>query len=187
METKRKAPLLLIIFSALSFIPMVGVFFGIISIIIGLSNFTRLKLIFILGASGIGLTILIYGSLFFVQHELEKSGTFDKLRTQSTEMFLNNLTIELQNYKCKYGRYPDSLEEVSKLNSMIVITDIFNQNNAKNKFDKQKETLNDKKSGNYFYKLEKDSFILFSVGKDGKPFTEDDILPHDKKIKPIGK
>ncbi len=185
METKKQAPITLIIFSALIFIPMIGVVFGIISIIIGLVNFTRFKLLFILGASGIGFTILIYGSLYLFEHGMEKNGKIDEMKAQTTEMFLNNLSNELQNYKCKYGNYPDSLGVILRLNSLIVINDMFNKNNAKSKFDKG--LSNRKSSCNYFYKLNKDSFILFSVGKDGKPFTKDDILPHGKKIKPIWK
>lgn len=60
--TNKKIPTWLIIFSSLSFIPMVGVLFGAISIIIGLSNIKRFKLLFILAAYGIGLNMLIYFS-----------------------------------------------------------------------------------------------------------------------------
>ncbi|MDP4227048.1 MAG: type II secretion system protein GspG [Bacteroidota bacterium] len=180
METKKRAPILLIILSALSFIPVIGVVFGIISIIIGLTDFKRFKLVFILGVSGIALTILIYGSLFFVQQNLKKNGTIDKMQIQTTEMFLNNLSNEIENYKCKNGSYPCSLQQVSNMNSLIVVTDMFNPNNSKKKADKSKESCN------YYYKVEKDTFILFSVGKDGLPFTKDDILPHDKSIKPLG-
>jgi hypothetical protein len=182
METKKKAPIGLIIFSALSFIPLIGVIFGIISIIIGLTNYTRNKLVFILGASGIGFTIIIYGTLFISYNKMEKSGKIDETRIQMTEMLLNNLSDELGNYKCKNGRYPDSLEQVSRLNSVIVITDMYNTSNTKTTDKKEK-----KKGQNYYYKVDKDTFVLFSVGKDGKPFTKDDILPHDNKIKPLGK
>ncbi len=187
MENDKKVPVVLIILSALSFIPLLGVFFGIISIIIGLTDFKRFKLIFILGISGIGLTILIYSSLFFVKQYMEKSGKIDEMKTQVTEMVLNNLTNELENYKCKNGKYPDSLELVRNSNNFVSINDIFNPENAKSKFVKKNDTTKIKKSINYYYKLEKDSFILFSVGKDGKPFTKDDIYPHDKTIKKFGK
>jgi len=112
---------------------------------------------------------------------LEKNGTFDELQIQSTEMFLNNLSNEIENYKCKNGSYPDSLQQVSNMNSLIVITDMFNPNNSKEETEKGKDSCN------YYYKVEKDTFVLFSVGKDGQAFTKDDILPHDKNIKPLGK
>ncbi|MHB9141762.1 MAG: type II secretion system protein GspG [Paludibacter sp.] len=181
MVTKKKAPIGLIIFSALSFIPLIGVLFGIISIIIGLTNYTRNKIIFILGASGIGFTILIYGTLFIFYNHMEKSGKIDETKIQTTEMFLNNLSNEIENYKCKNGSFPDSLEQVSKQNSMIVIIDMYNTSNT------ETTDINEKrKTRNYFYKVDKDTFVLFSVGKDGKPFTKDDILPHDEKIKSLG-
>jgi len=185
-EIDKKAPIGLIIFGALSFIPFIGVLIGLVAVIIGLTNFTRFKVIFILGASGIGLTILIFGSLFFIQQRVARSGIFDDLEAQSTEMFLNNLSNELQSYKCKYGKYPDSLEKMSGYNSMIVIEDTYNQNTAKNEAGKKKGSPAHFKSPNYFYKVEKDTFILFSVGKDGKPFTKDDIYPHTKYIKTPG-
>ncbi len=186
METKKKAPIGLIIFSLLSFIPLIGIVFGIVSIIIGLTNFRRLKLISILGASGIAVSILIFSYQFFVLHNMEKNGEIDRVRKQTTEMFLNNLSNEIASYKLKNGSYPDSLEQISKMNHSIVITDMFSDN-IKSKFDEQNEAKMKKKSSNYFYKLEKDSFVLFSVGKDGKPFTKDDIFPHDKSIKELQK
>jgi len=186
METKKKAPIGLIIFSALSFIPLIGIVFGIISVIIGLTNFRRLKLIFILGISGIGLSILIFGYQFFIFHNMEKSGEVDRMRIQTTEMFLNNLSNELVSYKLKNGVYPENLKSLERMNHSIVITDMFSKN-IKGKFDEQNASKTNKKSSNYFYKLEKDSFVLFSVGKDGKPFTKDDIFPHNKSIEKFGK
>jgi hypothetical protein len=184
MENNKKTPVLLIIFSALSFIPVIGLVFGFISIIIGLINFKRFKILFILGVSGIAVTILIYSCLFIVQHHMEKNGKFYELEAQTTEMFLNNLSNELENYKCKYGSYPDSLEQISRLNSMIVINDMFNK--KKNSFEKFGIKKADK-TPDFYYKLDSGKYKLFSVGKDGKPFTNDDIYPHDKKIKPFGK
>jgi predicted PurR-regulated permease PerM len=48
----KKAPVILIIMSGLSFIPAIGVVFGLISIVISLFNFKRFKLLFILGLAG---------------------------------------------------------------------------------------------------------------------------------------
>lgn len=182
MDNVKKAPVILVVFSALSFIPLIGVVFGIISLIIGLINFKRFKLIFILGASGIGFTILLFSIIVIVIQKIEKSGKVDQMLTQTTEMFLNNLSNELENYKCKYGSYPDSLEQIKQRNSLAVITDMYSAKTMK-KTDIKKH----KRVGNFYYKVENDTFVLFSVGKDGIPFTKDDIFPHDKKIKPIGK
>ena len=117
---------------------------------------------------------------------MEKSGEVDRMRIQTTEMFLNNLSNELVSYKLKNGVYPENLKSLERMNHSIVITDMFSKN-IKGKFDEQNASKTNKKSSNYFYKLEKDSFVLFSVGKDGKPFTKDDIFPHNKSIEKFGK
>ena len=63
IKKEKKAPVALIILSGLSFIPLIGVFFGLISIVISLFDFKRFKLLFILGLSGIIFTIVIYSTL----------------------------------------------------------------------------------------------------------------------------
>ena len=151
---KKDIPLLLIIFAALSFIPLIGVLFGIISIIISLYDFKRLKLISILGISGISLTIILYfGIVLFT-----KSNIWNEGKKRITESALNNIILELDIYKCKYNKYPDSLEELKRVNNKLIINEIY-------------PSIINKHRKKFYYKSNCDTFELFSVGKDGKPFT----------------
>jgi len=180
---KNKTPIILIILGSLSLIPFLGVIFGIIAIVISLFSFRRFKVLFILGISGIMITFFTFLGLSIHAINMEKSGKYDTIKIQTTEMFLNNVSDEIENYKYKNGSYPDSLEQIANSNKLVLITDIFNINNTNNISGKKENSLNPKAPGNYFYKVENDTFILFSVGKDGKRFTKDDILPHDNRIK----
>ncbi len=164
----KKAPIGLIIFSGLSFIPAIGVFFGIISIMISLFNFKRFKLLFILGLSGIMLSIIIYSTLYYFG-EIERGGVFDKLSVDTDIELLKQINIELANYKLRHGVYPSNLIELNKEAKYITIEDpiIFKVKDYKG------DSL-------FYYQLTSDSVNVFSVGMDGKPFTKDDIHSYDK-------
>ena len=176
VENKNTPPVLLIILSACSFIPFFGIFFGVLSVIIGLIDFSRFRLIFILGVSGIGLTLLLAGSIFFMSKLLFNSDSVVRVKTEATEIFLSNLSGELENYKCMHGSYPDSLGKVSSSNNMIVTTDMFNTDYVKGN-DKNRTKVPE-----FYYRAENDTFVLFSVGRDGKAFTKDDIFPKKMRV-----
>ena len=76
---EKKASNILIVFSALSLIPAIGILFGAISILISLFNFKRFKIVFILGVSGIMLTVILYSTLSYFG-EVQRGGVYDKLR-----------------------------------------------------------------------------------------------------------
>lgn len=135
IKKEKKAPILLIIMSGLSFIPLIGVVFGLISIVISLFNFRRFKLLFILGLSGIIFTIAIY-STFYYFGSVKRGGTYEELK--DILKVNNDLTLK------------DPITHVIK---------------------------NYKGDSLFYYKATPDSFLLFSVGFDGKPFTTDDIYP----------
>jgi hypothetical protein len=160
IETK-KPPIILIIFSGLSFIPVLGIFFGLISIVIGSINYERFKLVFWLGLSGIMLTVIIYSILGFSFYSMKKSGTIDSAVESFTKTNIKSVHTEILNYKCKNGKYPDSLYQLRKDNAYVFINDPFSES----------------KHNEFYYKIENDTFILFSIGKDRKPFTKDDIYP----------
>lgn len=164
----KKAPIGLIIMSGLSFIPAIGVFFGIVSIVISLFNFKRFKLLFILGLSGIVFTIVIYSTLYYFS-SVKRGGTYDELRITMNHYLLKEIDKEMINYKVKFGTYPTVLKDILKIDKNLTLKDpiVHVINNYKG------DSL-------FYYKLTPDSFVLFSVGFDGKPFTSDDIHPNDK-------
>jgi len=170
IHQEKNAPTGLYILSGFSFIPAIGVIFGVISIIISFFNFRRFRIIFILGLSGIIFSIVIYSTLFYFGM-VQRGGVYDNLRVELSRTLLNNISRELVNYKCRYGKYPDKLEDILKDNAPVIIYDPISNN--------MRHVNNSLK---FYYKAEKDTFILFSVGVDRKPFTKDDIYPGESKF-----
>lgn len=97
-ERKSNPPYLL---GLLCLLPFVGLFVGI-------------------GLGGVLITVLIYGLLF---HELKNNRLFDKSYAILARGALNRLVPVIDYYKLKEGRYPDSLEQLLAVDSMIMIVD----------------------------------------------------------------
>ena len=160
------------IVGGLSFIPLIGVLFGIIVILWGLIKIRQggWKLI-VIGVLGISLTITIYGTLFY-KGFVERGGTFDKLRSQMAQPMLTDLIKKIEYHKLQKGKYPKKLEELApegKQNpeSFIMI------------YDPTMIDLKMKEPRLFYYELinEGRNYYLLSSGPDGIPFTEDDIHP----------
>jgi hypothetical protein len=160
-KTQKGAPIALIIFSGLSFIPMLGFLIGFISIIIGGINYQRHKVVLWLGVSGIIFWILIYTLFYMLANHYFDSNSDNDAWESITRKNLTGVYNEVLNYKCRFGEYPDSLDVLTKYSSYLYINDILSKNR------------NDK----FYYQVQNDTFLLFSVGRDTKPFTKDDIIP----------
>jgi hypothetical protein len=148
-----------------SFIPLVGVLFGLIAIIWGITR--RTWHIVALGACGIGFTVLVYGALFYFGL-FQRGGMYDKLRSQLAVTMLNDAVKDIEFYKLQHGRYPATLSEVEPKDKMQInhfIDPTFMQRSSKDThFYYQSDP-----SGSFYF--------LRSVGSDGVPFTPDDIVP----------
>jgi hypothetical protein len=149
-----------------SFVPLVGVLFGIIAIIWGVAR--RARSLIVLGSCGILFTIIAYGVLFYFGM-FQRGGIYDKLRSQLAVTMLNSAVKEIEFYKLQHGRYPASLSEAEpkdkmQMNSFIDPTFMQHRNTKETHFYYQLDP-----SGSFYY--------LRSVGPDGIPFTSDDILP----------
>jgi hypothetical protein len=149
-----------------SFIPLVGVLFGVIAIIWGIAR--RARSLIVLGSCGILFTVIAYGALFYFGM-FQRGGIYDKLRSQLAVTMLNSAVKEIEFYKLQHGRYPASLREAEpkdkmQMNSFIDPT-----------FVRHKGTSD----GRFYYELDPSGsfYYLRSVGPDGIPFTGDDILP----------
>ena len=164
-ETKG-APVILIILSGLSFIPLIGVFFGCLSIIISIFNFKRFKLLFILGCSGILLTVILYSSVYYIGFK-QRGGVADYSRVEMDKDFLKYIKQSLIKYKSLHGYYPNSLNEFKNL-GLPIKDPIYNIIRGY------------KGDSLFYYQVKADTFQLFSVGLDGVPFTKDDIYPRPK-------
>jgi hypothetical protein len=156
------------VIGGLSFIPLIGVLFGIIAIIWGLVT-KKLggKKLAIIGGCGVAFTIFLYSCLFYFGF-VKRGGVYDDLRAKLSESNLVQLVQAIAFCKTQHGNYPESLEMLKNSlpeNSMVFVYD-----------------ASDVKRGGepryYHYELIDDvHYYLLGVGVDGQPFTDDDILP----------
>lgn len=149
-----------------SFIPGIGILFGIIAVVWGIAR--RAWALVALGAGGILLTVVAYGALFYFGF-LQRGGVYDKLRSQLAINQLNSAVKDIEFYKLQHGRYPASLGEAEpkekmRMNNFMDPTSI-----------QHGGTLN----GRFYYQFDPSGafYYLRSVGQDGVPFTSDDIVP----------
>ena len=172
-EKQEKLGALPYIVGGISFIPAIGILFGIISIVWGLvTKKSGGKTLAIIGASGIGFSIIIYGALFYFSF-VQKGGIYDELRAQLAKSTLTSLVQAIEFYKVQNGHYPDSLKTLKNSqpkNAMVFV------------FDPTQVKIGGKPHY-FYYKLKDPShYYLLGVGPDGKPFTSDDILPDIKAM-----
>jgi len=167
------------VLSGLSFIPLVGVIFGGICIINAIvsrkSNSIKLGLI---GLAGIMFTVIIYGVLLptiFKNSDFTKQFEVHAIDTMTT------LVRNIEYFKLQNNRYPKSIKELrtNLKEGEMVLT-----------FDMSGPIDLGKKAREFHYELinNEKNYLLFGVGVDAKPFTEDDIYPliDTKKDKNIG-
>jgi hypothetical protein len=149
-----------------SFIPLVGVLFGIIAIVWGIAR--RSWQLIVLGACGILVTIVIYSALFYFGF-FHRGGVFDELRSKLAVTMLNECVKEIEFYKLGHGRYPASLSDL----------DPKDKTQFPKTFDPTIIDLNPKRDRHFFYQLDSSAsfYFLRSVGPDSVPFTPDDIIP----------
>jgi len=168
-----------------SFIPLLGVLFGLIAIVWGILRRKEggWKLV-ALGCGGIFVTILLYGALFYFGF-VQKGGVYDELRTKMAKQNITTLAKSIEFYKTTHGQYPESLEELEKgatqQDRLFMIDPSFKP---------PLTALQSSKPQFFYYQLEPDHhhYYLLSVGPDGKPFTADDINPEfsDVELKHMG-
>lgn len=158
-----------LILGFVSFIPLLGIFTGVLAIILGIiakgnirkgleTGKKKAAVGVILGILGILFSIVIYGSLFYFGF-VAKSGPFNDMKKQLSQQVLtqNAGTIEL--YKNKYGNYPTSLDDLSKAGYTVWPGDHYMKP--------------------FYYKVSYDgsTYDLRSLGPDGEYGTLDDIFP----------
>ena len=156
------------IIGGLSFVPLIGIIFGIIAIIWGLvTKKNGGKKLAIVGACGIAFTVILYSCLFYFGF-IKRGGVYDELRVKLAESNLVQVVQAVEFYKSQNGNYPDTLKTLQESlpeNSMVFVHDVTDIQIAG-------------EPRYYFYELiDQDHYYLLAVGQDGQPFTPDDILP----------
>jgi len=163
----------------LSFIPLIGVLFGIISIIWGIiTKKAGGRKLIIIGSLGISVTVIAYGSLFYFG-AIQRGGVYDDLRAKLAKTTITQLAQAIEFHKTQNGNYPPSLEELKKSLPKESLTFINDPSHVGMNVEPR----------NFYYELDKSAthYYLLGVGVDGQPFTSDDILPeitisNDSKI-----
>ena len=144
------------VLGGISFIPLIGVLFGVAAIIIGAIKKTKGPII--LGCCGILVTIILYGSLFYFGF-VAKTGPFADLKKQLTSQIINDTKTRVLAYKATHNNaLPNSLQDLGQPT----------QQNPVFTFDAWNNQL--------VYVVNPDgSFTITSNGPDGIPNTADDI------------
>ncbi len=168
-EEQEKLGIFPFVIGGVSFIPGVGVIFGIIAIIWGLvTKKVGGKKLAVIGTCGIGFSVILYGALFYFGF-VQRGGVYDDLRVQLSKNTITSLVQAIEFYKTQNGQYPESLEVLRKSlpeNSMVFVHDPTQvQMGGEPRY--------------YYYELEdQEHYYLLGVGPDEQPYTSDDVLPN---------
>ncbi len=152
------------VIGGMSFIPLIGVLFGVIAIIWGLK--TKNSTLKYVGSAGILFTVILYSSISYFGF-VQEDGIYDELRAKMAKTQLTNVVQAIEFYKVQNGVYPETLEILQKSqpeNSTVFFNDATQVNIDEVKL--------------YYYKvIDEHSYHIRSYGRDGLINTEDDILP----------
>jgi hypothetical protein len=154
----------------LSFIPLLGIVFAVIAIVWGLAARRRGGgTVALLGAAGIGFTVLLYGGLFYFGF-VQRDGIYDELRVRLAQQNLNMLVQSIEYYKVAHGEYPDSLETLRD-------SEPKNSFDSLRVFDPRMMKLGPPAGYFYYRRVDADHYYLRGVAPDGKPFSPGALLP----------
>ena len=153
----------------MSFIPLLGVVFGLIALVWGLVSAKRGgKLLAAMGAAGIAFTVLLYSALFYFGFA-QRGGVYDDLRGQMAQNNLDSLVSTIESYQVQHGQYPASL---------AALQDTLPQERSIILFDPLTSAISGQPEYFFYQRVGERQYHLRSLGADDKPFTDDDIVPH---------
>lgn len=155
------------IIAALSFIPVLGMLFGIAALTLGLC--TKRKGRFkVMGIGFAGILFTLGLNLYLSNYAFNDSENNAFIRGKLTQLTLNAVLENLETHKAQFEQYPDSIEELTKKNIATFIHDPMDIQGGFNP-----RYL-------YYKKADADHYYLLSIGLDGVAFTKDDIVPEMK-------
>src|SRR5665213_890697 len=88
------------VFGGLSFIPLIGVLFGVIAIVFGINKKIRGQIF--LGIAGILVTVIFYGSLFYFGF-VAKTGVYADIKVQLASQIINTDAGQIALYKQQHN------------------------------------------------------------------------------------
>ncbi|UTM59102.1 hypothetical protein L4174_020530 [Photobacterium sp. CCB-ST2H9] len=162
---KQKGPGCLgFVIGGMSFIPLIGVLFGIVAIIWGFkAKSTKLKVV---GLCGISFTFILYGTLGYFGF-VQEGGVYDDLRFKLVKVQLTNSVQAIELYKVQHGVYPPSLE---------VLQESLPEGSLVSLNDAAQVSISGEKLY-YYIVIDENYYHIRSYGRDGIINTLDDILP----------
>jgi Type II secretion system (T2SS), protein G len=99
------------IFGGLSFIPLFGILFGVVAIVIGAVKKTRGQIY--LGIAGIIFSVLLYGGVFYFGF-FAKTGPYVELRIRLVHQQMQIDAGQIALYKGQHGSLPATLSDLGK-------------------------------------------------------------------------
>lgn len=162
--------------AGLSFIPLIGVLFGLVAIIWGVaSRRGGGKLAALIGALGITVTLVIYGLLFYFGFA-QRGGVYDNLRTTMAQSCLDSTVKSIEFYKQANGGYPESLEALERSLPEQALERVCLR-------DPRALPHVSQSGGDGFYYYQRvgaNHYYLRGLAPDGKPFSPGALLPNIK-------
>lgn len=157
---KQRPPYLL---GLLGLIPLVGAFAGFALLLMAIFKYKD-KWLAIIGIGGILITVGLYSFLFYyMKHGKSSQEAFARI----SQIQLNSLMKNVEFYKLETGKYPDSLQQLSRRDEFVPVYDPI-------------QAVQDRGNKLYNYENLGDKYLLFSSGQDGIPNTDDDLFPEIK-------
>lgn len=171
--------LLQLLLAGIGFLPLLGLPFSLIAIAWGLLVGKRrgTKLV-ILGAAGPILSlVLVVGFIAFVSPMIFYGPSAKERANKFLVTTLMGACDAIEAFKRASGRYPAKLNELTNSPKYLLTYDPFQPTQITKGYVKQPP---------FYYQRLSDppGYYLFSVGKDGKAFTSDDVLPTPGKALP---
>ncbi|PLY05046.1 MAG: hypothetical protein C0625_13495 [Arcobacter sp.] len=168
-EEKNKHGVGAFVLAGISFIPLIGIFTGVICIIIAaIGRKTNSRLLGFLGFAGIIFSVVLYGSMFYKL--FQGDGLGGKNFEPHAISAMTSLVRNIEYIKLQSGSYPKNMEEVRgnlKEGEIVFSYDVSGpMKMGQKQRDFHYEVIN---NGN--------NYLLFGVGLDAEPFTQDDIYP----------
>jgi hypothetical protein len=109
------------------------------------------------------LLVIFTPSIGFLSNCTQVKTPKDNINALITKDSLKNIEIGLELYRREFGEYPETLDE------WLIKKGITRKN-----------IIEDAWGRKYYYLKVNDSYTLFSVGRDKKAHTEDDVHPPEK-------
>ncbi|MBC7665477.1 MAG: type II secretion system protein G [Caulobacter sp.] len=156
------------VLGGLSFIPAIGVVFGISAVTWGLvTRKSGGRRVACIGFAGIAFTVILYTALFYFGF-VQRGGVYDDLRSKMSQSTLSSVVPVIEMYKLQSGHYPESMAALK--GSIPKDSPVF-------LFDPATMRLGQAPSYFFYQRVGEDHYYLRGVGPDGLPFTADDIVP----------